>query len=352
MNRSLFATSILLTLAYILAPSARAEEFFVGSWNVENLFDTKDDPAVSGDEEYTPDSPKHWTQERLDIRLKNLARIISKMNDGKGPDVLGLCEVENRDVVKMLVEKLQPLHRKYEIVHKDSPSERGIDCAIIYDTNVFTLAGSDFHHVDAGNTRDIVEAHLKRNGSDLYVFMDHWPSRFHEDSYRDKAADVLRKRVDELLSADPKADMIMVGDFNDEPDNESLRDHLRVVKRADQMNGGSLLDTIAPLKDSGKGTIVYKNHWELIDHVIISPGLLDAAGFKWKKGSTRRIDFPELIFRPRGKGEIPRPNQSYTRNDFHKTGYSDHLPVGCVLVQQSNGEAQPESAKAPSATSN
>jgi endonuclease/exonuclease/phosphatase family metal-dependent hydrolase len=345
MNRTLLFVLFLLSLGFVQIPSALSDEFFVASWNLENLFDTKDDPAVDGDEEYTPESAKHWTKERLDIKLKNEAHIISKMNDNKGPDVLGVCEVENRDVVAMLVEKLGSLHRKYEILHKDSPSERGIDCAIIYDSNVFTLASSDFHHVDAGNTRDIVEAHLKRNGNDLYVFMDHWPSRFHEDSYRDKAADVLRKRVDSLLSADPKTDIIMAGDFNDEPDNESIRDHLRAAKTADRLPEGALLDTTAPIKDAKKGTIVYKNEWELLDHIIISPGLLDPAGFQWKKGSTRRIDFNELIFHPRGKGEIPRPNQSYTRNDFHKTGYSDHLPVGCVLVQQPNGVARPESAK-------
>ncbi len=334
MNRLSIATVLFLfVLCLIHNPTARGEDFYVASWNLENLFDTVDDPNVDGDEEYTPDSVKHWTKERLDIKLTNLARIISKMNEGKGPDVLGVCEVENRKVVEMLVEKLRSLHRKYEIVHKDSPSERGIDCAIIYDSGVFTLVNSNFHHVDAGNTRDIVEANLTHNGSNLYVFMDHWPSRFHKESYRNQAADVLRRRVDELLSADRKADIIMVGDFNDEPDDSSIRDHLRAAKSADHLPAGALLDTTAPIRDAGKGTIVYKNHWELIDHIIISPGLLDPAGYHWKKGSTKRLDFPELIFHPRGKDEIARPNQSYTRNDFHKTGYSDHLPVGCVIEQ-------------------
>src|ERR1041384_4656024 len=135
MNRLLFAALILSLLCFIPSTDcAQADEFFIGSWNLENLFDTKDDPSVKGDEDYTPESAKHWTKERLDIKLKNLAKIISKMNDGKGPDVLGVCEIENRQVVEMLVEKLNPLGRKYEIVHKDSPSERGIDCAIIYDS--------------------------------------------------------------------------------------------------------------------------------------------------------------------------------------------------------------------------
>jgi endonuclease/exonuclease/phosphatase family metal-dependent hydrolase len=333
MPRQLFPALVLALAFARFTSSARADEFFIGGWNLENLFDTKDDPSVKGDEQYTPESAKHWTKERLDIKLTNLAKVISKMNDGKGPDVLGICEVENRDVAQMLVEKLKSLGRKYEIVHQDSPSERGIDCAIIYDSAVFTLDTPQFHHVDAGDTRDIVEAKLRRNGNNLYVFMDHWPSKFHDESFRDKAADVLRKRIDSLLAADPKVDIIALGDFNDEPDEDALKSHLRAAKTEDHLPPGALLDTTAPIKADGKGTIVYKNKWELLDHVIISPGLLDTAGFHWKKGSTRRIDFPELIFHPRGKDQIDRPNQSYTRNDFHKTGYSDHLPVGCTIEQ-------------------
>ena len=132
MNRLLPAALVLFALCLVhTTSSARADEFFIGSWNLENLFDTKDDPSVKGDEEYTPESAKRWTKERLDIKLTNLGKVISKMNDDKGPDVLGICEVENRDVVEMLVENLKPRGRKYEIGHKDSPRERGNDGGII-----------------------------------------------------------------------------------------------------------------------------------------------------------------------------------------------------------------------------
>src|SRR5215211_3672539 len=121
MNRLLPAALIWFSLALAHATDfVQADEFFIGSWNLENLFDTKNDPSVKGDEEYTPESAKHWTKERLDNKLRNLAKIISKMNDDKGPDVLGACEIENREVLEMLVEQLKPLGRKYEIVHKDS----------------------------------------------------------------------------------------------------------------------------------------------------------------------------------------------------------------------------------------
>ena len=230
----------------------------------------------------------------------------------------------------MLVEHLKPLGRKYEIVHKDSPSERGIDCAIIFDGAVFTLADSKFHHVDAENTRDIVEAKLHRKDNDLYVFMDHWPSRHHEESFRNKAADTARKRIDEILAADAKADIILLGDFNDESTDESIRDHLRTATTAENLPAGTLFDTTAAIRAAGKGTFVYKNKWDMLDHIIVSPGLLDPAGFRWKEGSSQTVEFPEQFYQPPYPGIIKRPSTSYSKDTFHKNGYSDHLPLSCT----------------------
>jgi endonuclease/exonuclease/phosphatase family metal-dependent hydrolase len=316
-----------------IATSVLGDEFHVAFWNVENLFDLEDDPAVEFDEEFTPRSPKRWTAERLEIKLGNLSRVIRKMNDGRGPDVLGLCEVENRQVVELLVAKLAPLGRRYEIVHQDSPSDRGIDCALVFDAGVFGLANSTFHLVDAEKTRDILEAKLRHDGADLWVFVNHWPSRGNKEWQRVKAATVLRTRLDQILAADPKADFLLIGDFNDEPDNASLKDHLRSAASFENLPAGSLYDTTAPIRAAGKGTFVWNNRWELIDHVIASPGLLDQAGFRWAPDSTRRIEFPELFFHPRFPGAIPRPSRSYSGDDFHKNGYSDHLAVECMITK-------------------
>lgn len=310
-----------------------AKELYIASWNVENLFDTEDDPKVEYDEDFSPESPKKWTKERLEIKLKNLSDAIGKMNGGKGPDVLGLCEVENRQVVELLRDKLASLGRKYEIVHQDSPSDRGIDCALLYDANVFGLTDSKFHFVDADKTRDIVEAKLHREAGDLFVFVNHWPSRRNPEEQRHKAADVLRKRLDEILAADPKADIVMVGDFNDEPDNKSLKDRLRSTASKENLPEGAVFDTTAALVAEKKGTYLYDNEWELIDHIIISPGLLDKAGYHWKDGSSERITRPELMYQPPYPNAVARPSTSYTKNSFHKNGYSDHLALGCVIVE-------------------
>jgi predicted extracellular nuclease len=324
---------LLLFLGNSLSGQLIADELCIASWNVENLFDLEDDPNVEYDEDFTPQSSKRWTKERLDIKLKNLAKIISKMNNGRGPDVLGLCEVENRKVVEMLVEKLAPLGRKYEIVHKDSPSDRGIDCALLYDVNVFGLSDSKFHFVDAEKTRDIVEARLKRNDAEIFVFVNHWPSRNNDEWQRLKAADVLRKRLDEILAANPKADIVMIGDFNDEPDNVCLKDRLRAAASPDALTSGAVYDTTAYISAEGKGTHVYDNEWNLLDHIIVSQGLLDKAGYRWKEKSSRRLEYPELFFYPRAPQQIARPNKSYSGNEFHKTGYADHLALVCIIEQ-------------------
>jgi predicted extracellular nuclease len=333
MRCALLAALLLSAAAHTSPARAGGDEFIVASWNLENLFDTADDPNVEGDEEYTPDKAKKWTKDRLDIKLTNQAAIISKMKDGKGPDVLGVCEVENRKVLELLVEKLAPLGRKYEIIHKDSPSERGIDCAILFDSAVFKLADSKFHHVDAGKTRDIVEADLRRRDNILYVFMDHWPSRHHDEKAREKAGDTARNRLDEIFAANPDADVVMLGDFNDEPSDPSIQDHLRAATSAENLPAGTMLDTTAHIKAEGKGTFVYKNKWDQLDHIIISPGLLDSTGFHWKEASSQAVEYPELFYQPKYPDAIKRPSTSYTKDDFHKNGYSDHLPLSCIIIQ-------------------
>lgn len=322
---------ILVAIGLLFARGLYGREFYIASWNVENLFDLEDDPNVELDEEFTPTAPKRWTAERLERKLNNLASIIKKMNNGRGPDVLGLCEVENRNVVEMLIAKLAPLGRKYEIVHQDSPSDRGIDCALVYDANFFGLADSRFHFVDADKTRDIVEAKLRHDGADLFLFVNHWPSRNNDQSQRIKAAGVARNRVDEILTADANADIVLVGDFNNEPDNVSIKDHLRAAASDFDLPPGSLFNTTAIIRQANKGTFVWDDEWELIDHVIISPGLLDDSAFRWVRGSSQRVEFPELFFHSRRPGAIARPSRSYTDNNFHRAGYSDHLPVSCVL---------------------
>jgi 5'-nucleotidase (lipoprotein e(P4) family) len=304
----------------------------IAFWNVENLFDLVDDPNVEGDEEFTPNGPNRWTQERLDIKLTNLSRVIMSMNGGTGPVMLGLAEIENLAVLEMLRQRLAPLGRDYKIIHHDSPSARGIDCALFYDANVLQLEQSQFHVVAVGPTREIVEAKFSIGSRSLTVFVNHWPSRSHDEADRVVAAKTLRARVDELLGTDPFADFVMIGDFNDYPNDRSLKEVLAATGDLSALNAGSLYNSSAwMLGQPATGTYVYDNQWVVIDQVILSPGLLLPGGISWGLGSTKAtILLDDQLYH--GSGDmIPRPSRSYSKTTFHSTGYSDHLPVVSTL---------------------
>jgi endonuclease/exonuclease/phosphatase family metal-dependent hydrolase len=165
----------------------------------------------------------------------------------------------------------------------------------------------------------------------LWVFANHWPSQTHPEADRNKAADVLRHRVDAILAADPKAVIVVLGDLNDHPGDPAVTEHLRTTDDPAKATGGVLYDTMWPIAKAGRGTYIYKNKWEVIDHIIISPGLLDANGLLWRRDSTVELKYPELMFDPNGDKQLPRPNRSFSGNSYHPTGVSDHLPVEGVL---------------------
>lgn len=319
-----------LLVAGMLSAAAAADDIYVAFWNVENLFDTVDDPAAEKDEEFTPSAPKKWTEERFEAKLKNLARVVSDMNAGRGPDVLGLSEVENCFVIDKLIEQLKPLNRNYGIVHKDSPSGRGIDCALIYDRKKLKLRSSDFLFVYS-TTREIVEAELTAHGDSLFVFVNHWPSRGgdREGRGRIQAAKVLRKRIDETLSRDADADILVIGDLNDHPTDPSVSKHLRALGDADALTAGALFNTTWAIHEApNRGSYNFRGKWEVIDHIIMSRGLLDDDGFGWRRGSTTEVRNDYQLY----KAGTPdaKPNRTYG-GDRYYGGYSDHLPVACVI---------------------
>jgi hypothetical protein len=325
--------SLLVVAALTCAASARAAELYAAFWNVENLFDTVDDPTIEGDEEFTPDAPKKWTVERFEAKLTNLARVISDMNDGRGPVLLGLSEVENRLVVEKLVEHLKPLNREYGIVHKDSPSGRGIDCALVYDRNLFKLKSSDFLFVHS-HTREIVEAELVDGGDSLFVFVNHWPSRGgdREGKGRVQAAQVLRKRIDKILADNSSADIVVIGDLNDHPTDPSVSKYLNTWGNPNELKPGVLFNSTWSIhSDPKRGTYKYRDHWEVIDQVILSPGMLDKAGFEWKRGSTDVFQRDYQMYKA-GTPEA-KPNRTYGGNNYYG-GFSDHLPVVCVIEHE------------------
>lgn len=333
---------VTLTLLSVFSLWGAGDPYFAAFWNVENLFDTVDDPRTN-DQEFTPTGKSEWSSERLNTKYQHLAQVINSMNDGQGPDILGFAEVENRYVVETLVRDY--LKRKYTIIHQESPDERGIDCALLYDPTRLTLIHSEFIPVALpknDHTRDIVHGEFavgkkkpstKLINQTLHVFINHWPSRYggeeKTDPLRKMTAAVLREHIDLLQRVDSGADILILGDLNDYPENASVLNVLAAKPSPDNLLPGELYNSTWPIFiDPTQGTSMYRGKWNVLDQVILSQGLLDNRNFSWIKGSTGRFLEPyQLQADGKYKGN---PNRTYAGGNY-LGGYSDHLPVYCKI---------------------
>jgi len=287
-------------------------------YNVENLFDTKDDPATN-DQDFLPTSEMAWTEDRYWTKLEHLAEAIA-MTDGELPEFLGLAEVENGTVVKDLAEEQALAKAKYAVVHYDSPDERGIDVALLYKRDHFTLEQSEPLHVDLGDdrTRDILHVELSRAGHNYHVFVNHWPSRREgaekSQPKRMAAAKVLRTAVDRVKSG-PTTHVIIMGDFNDTPQNNSIQKGLGATCG---IRSAKLVDLMCVDQPEGSGSYMYHGEWSYLDQFIVDP--LTAKEVE----SARAFSDERIMFNHPKNG--PSPDKTYSGGHY-KGGYSDHLPV-------------------------
>jgi len=326
---SLLLPGLLLTLAWGQRPVKLA------FWNVENLFDTTNAVQIQ-DDDFTPMGKYHWTEDRLAAKFQALSRVIHDLNHGSDLALIGLAEIENREVLQRL--NSQYLQDHFAIIHKESPDERGIDCAILYDPKLLKLEEKDFIPIWLSGderTRDIIEAVFQLQGQDtparLHVFINHWPSRWGGEEatapYRKTTALTLRTRIDELLTENPQADIIILGDFNDYPDDPSLLQVLRAGPSASYP--GDLINTTWPINmDPAAGTVMYRGDWKVFDQIIISAGLMDLHGFSWAPHSTQ-VFHPGYLIEDQGKF-AGWPFRTYRRGKY-QAGYSDHLPLTCQI---------------------
>jgi len=294
------------------------DELFLMFYNVENLFDTIDNPNTK-DEEFLPLSEKKWDSYRYNYKLNQLEKvfnkIIEKENEKNIPDIIGLCEIENKLVIEDLLKTDVFKNHNYSIIHKQSPDGRGIDCALLVNSK-FEVLQNDFIQInnpkESRKTRDIVYSRLKFKNQIINVFVNHWPSRWggQEASNHKRVfvAKVLRKYIDENTSQNDFN--LIMGDFNDYPSNESLDEIL--VK-------DDLINLMSSNQVSGKGSYNYRGNWNWLDQIIISK---EISSFKSIKFGAFEEDF---MMYTNKKGEV-YPNRSYGGKNWYG-GYSDHLPV-------------------------
>ncbi|MCB9187043.1 MAG: endonuclease/exonuclease/phosphatase family protein [Flavobacteriales bacterium] len=302
-------------------------------YNVENLFDTIEDPTV-WDDEFLPDSAKDWTQERYNKKLADLAKVLTEISEDDLPEVVGVCEVENRQVVEDLFRTDSLGKGKFKIIHEDSPDARGIDVALAYNSELLSELYHEkirysFPFEPETTTRDILYAKLLSCGDTLHFFVNHWPSRRggqeQSEPKRLKAASVLRTKIDSILLRDMQAKIIAMGDFNDYPNNRSMTEVMNCEPGANQR----LTNLTYQFHAGGLGTYNYRGEWGMLDQFIVSDGLLySAEGCATSDSSATIFKEDWMMYFP--EEGSPSPSKTYGGPNYYG-GYSDHLPIRLTL---------------------
>jgi len=308
------------------------EDFTVAFYNLENYFDTRNDPH-SLDDDFTPKGFKRWNNKKFLWKTKKLAKAISqigKEETGALPVLLGVAEIENAKVLDALLASDSLKETNYGYVHFDSPDERGIDTGLIYHKDFFQVLDAETIPllVESGNgnrdfTRDILYVHGALNGERIHVFVNHWPSRregAQETAYkRIAAADTILSKIDTLSKTAGDLHMIVMGDFNDDPKSESIQK---------LMGSNVFINPMEKLLSPLSGSANYKGIWSLFDQLLLSHNFLNI-----EKG-THSFD-KAAIFSPRflkeWKGKYKgNPYRTYAGKKYIG-GYSDHFPVYAIL---------------------
>jgi len=299
-------------------------------YNVENLFDTIDDPAIN-DAEYLPSSKIEWNTKKYKTKLNHTAKVFATMLDTIQPMVIGMSEIENIKVLQDLI--VQPALKKFNfgIVHHDSPDERGIDVAFLYNKDIVESIFDATLKVDLGGgdkTRDIL--YFKASVSEemnIWFFINHWPSRRRgaeeSDDKRMIASKVLKSKIDNLLQDEPFARVIVMGDFNDNPSDASLKNLSPVADKKQKVQ--PLVNLMLPLQGKKEFTLKYKAESDIFDQFIVSLNLLDPKNQYYIRNSSASVFKPRwILYNHKTYGLIP--NRTFTNGKW-VNGYSDHLPV-------------------------
>lgn len=341
----LFLTIITLTVSF--GQNSKTYKInTIAFYNVENLFDFEDDP-LTFDDDRTPNGKDHWTEEIYNAKLKNMAQVISEIGNevtGTTPAIIGLCEIENRRVLEDLVNQEPLLNKNYGIIHFDSPDRRGIDVALLYRKNIFTPTQYKAHELiiydndDSSKrvfTRDQLVASGMLDGEKIHFIINHWPSRRGgEERSRHKrinAAKLNRQIIDSLFSEDPYAKIIVMGDFNDDPSNSSIKEILKTKRNKEELKLKELYNPMEELSRKGLGTLAYRDQWNMFDQIIISTELVkkDYTSYRFYKSE---IFNKEYLINSKGRYK-GYPYRSFV-GEGYTGGYSDHFPVYIYLIKE------------------
>lgn len=301
-------------LIIFFAQFSFAQNSRIAFYNVENLFDTINDPTE--DDDFTPKGKYAWDYNRYLTKVQHINKVLDSMDN---PVMVGFAEIEKKQVLVDLI-KYSPKRLNYGIVHQESPDDRGIDVGLIYDQSKFILL--DEHYIryqlafgSKPNTRDILCAKFLANGDTLFVIVNHWPSRrngkVESEGNRLKAAAHANNYIDSIQNASPESKIIFMGDLNDYPEDMSVK-----------MIGELLNPMISTKSGEYGGTYSYRNEYNVLDHIFVSKSF-EKGKFKIVKNSGTIFSEPWMM--EEYKEQI-QPKRTFGGSKY-LAGYSDHLPV-------------------------
>lgn len=337
--------SIILSILVLFSSSLLSQDKYqvglIGFYNFENLFDTIDQDFVR-DEEFTPDGSRTYTGEVYKDKLSKLSKVVSEIGEEHSSDglaILGVAEIENRRVLNDFVKQKSIKDKKYKIVHYDSKDRRGIDVALLYNPKYFRVVKSEKITVtdpaDSNfKTRDVLYVKGLFLGDDMNIFVSHWPSRRGgEEATMHKRCNVgraIRKKSDEILAENKDANIIVMGDFNDDPNNKSVVECLKTVSERHMTIEEYFFNPFFKYHKKGIGTLAYRESWNLFDQIVVSRNLVNpqsnmnlVKGYIFSKSWMKTFDG---IY----KGY---PKRTYSGN-LYQGGYSDHFPTFIKLKKK------------------
>ena len=359
MKRILYLITLLLAFTFTAdAQKGKAgngtRHYVIGFYNLENLFDIYDDPAKN-DEEYLPNGKNEWTEVKYNKKLHNMATVIKAMHDdnGRWHTILGISEIENRLVIEDLIYQPEIEAANYQIIHYDGPDRRGVDVALLYKPEQFSYITSEsipfnFENTkveisltpaeqDYFRTRDILMVRGTIDGEMFAFFVTHTPSRVggKGGDLRSRCAEIIYNRARELEEEFPGIKIVVMGDMNDDPFNDSMAVWLHGRETIEEMKPDDFFNPYLRMLKDGYGTLCYQGVWSIFDQELVNYNLAKAPQGGLKiipivKGKYYGRVFKKP-FMTTQKGQYKGyPFRTFSNGAFIN-GYSDHYPTYIIV---------------------
>lgn len=337
--KKLFIPAVFCLL--LISFSFAQKPYKVVFYNIENFFDTINDPEVL-DDEFTPDGPKKWNAAKYNKKLSNMERVFFDIAaiDKDYPIVIGVSEVENRNVLEDIIATPKLAPANYRIAHFDSPEARGVDVAFLYRPDVFKLEGQKpvktvIPSLPEFKTRDILTMWGTIENEPFFFMVAHWPSRLGgkeaSEFKRIAVGEQMRSIADSVLKANPATKVVAMGDFNDDPTDKSIAQGLGAKSKLKGLVAGDLYAPYAEMLKAGFGTLAYGDAWNIFDNIVVTENLANGSTGVLKLQKAPGSKYDGNIFKQhymlQKEGQYKGyPLRTYVGNNF-QGGFSDHFPV-------------------------